>query len=136
MRKITRTDVNFWLDVLLLTFFVSLCTTSVIVDFVFPAGPDTTGWRLWRWDFVQWSQLRFALLATMACTVLIHVMLHWSWVCGVVASRLGRKGAATPAKKDDPSRTLWGVGLLIFVLNVIGLIVAAAALTIQSPTGG
>jgi len=36
----------------------------------------------------------------------------------------------------DPSRTLWGVGLLIVIVNLIGAIVAAAALTIQSPTLG
>ena len=50
----------------------------------------------------------------------------------MVASRLGAKKSGA-ASHDDPSRTLWEVGLLIVVVNLVGLVVAAAALTIQSP---
>jgi Domain of unknown function (DUF4405) len=135
MSRISRTDVNFWLDALLLVLFVALCACSTILDFVFPPGPQANGWLLWGKSYGEWSQFRFAILALMAAAVLLHVMLHWSWVCGVVASRLGRKGAGgTP--RDDPSRTLWGVSLLILVVNVVGAIVAAAALMIQSPISG
>jgi hypothetical protein len=131
-RKISRTDVNFWLDFALLLLFLTICTTSVILEFIFPSGPQADGWLLWGRDFSQWSRIRFALLATMAAAVVLHVMLHWSWVCGVVASRLGAKKSGAVAH-DDPSRTLWGVSLLIVVVNLVGLIVAVAALTIQAP---
>ncbi len=131
-RKISRTDVNFCLDVTLLALFLAVCTLSVILEFIFPSGPQADGWLLWGKDFGEWSRIRFGFLATLAAAVVLHVMLHWSWVCGVVASRLGAKKSGATAH-DDPSRTLWGVGLLIVVVNVVGLIVAAAALTIQSP---
>jgi len=131
-RKISRTDVNFWLDVTLLVLFLAVCTLSVILEFIFPSGPQADGWRLWGKDYGEWSRIRFGCLATMAAAVVLHVMLHWSWVCGVVASRLGaKKSGAIP--HDDPSRTLWGVSLLIVVVNLVGLILAAAALTIQAP---
>ena len=135
MRRISRTDVNLWLDALLLLLFVSLCACSTILEFVFPPGPQANGWLLWEQSYSDWSRYRFAILAVMAAAVLLHVMLHWSWVCGVVASRLGRKGAGATSH-DDPSRTLWGVSLLIVVINVVGAVVAAAALTIQSPVSG
>jgi uncharacterized protein DUF4405 len=133
-RKLTRTDFNFLLDCLLLTLFVALSTCSVIVEFVFPPGVRAEGWLLWGHSYGEWSRFRFGILAVMAGAVVLHVMLHWSWVCGVLASRLGSKkpGAAATAK-DDPSRTLWGVGLLILVVNIVGAIVAAAALSIHSP---
>jgi len=131
-RKVTRTDVNFCLDALLLVLFVSVCTLSVILEFIFPSGPYADGWLLWGKDFSAWSRLRFGFLATMAAAVVLHVMLHWSWVCGVVASRLGAKKSGATAH-DDPSRTLWGVGFLIVIVNVVGFVVAAAALTIQAP---
>jgi hypothetical protein len=132
MRKFTRTDVNFCLDAILLLLFVALCTSSVIVEFVFPPGPRAEGWFLWGKSYSEWSRYRFAILAVMAVAVLLHLMLHWSWICGVVANRLGRKKESATAR-DDPSRTLWGVGLLIVILNVAGAVVATAALTIRSP---
>lgn len=134
-RRISRTDFNFCLDALLLTLFVSLCACTTIREFVFPPGPEAHGWTLWGHSYSDWSRLQFAILATMAAAVLLHVMLHWSWVCGVVQSRLGRKKAGPPAR-DDPRRTLWGVSLLIVVMNLVGGIVALAELTIQSPSPG
>ena len=131
-RKLTRTDVNFWLDFLLLVLFLAVCALSVILEFVFPVGPQADGWLLWGRSYGEWSRIRFLFLAIMAAAVILHVMLHWSWVCGVVASRLGSKKSGG-VSQDDPTRTLWGVGLLIVVCNLVGLIVAAAALTIQSP---
>jgi hypothetical protein len=132
MRTFTRTDVNFCLDAILLLLFVALCTSSVILEFVFPPGPQAEGWLLWNKSYSEWSRIRFAILTVMAAAVLLHLMLHWSWICGVVASRLGRKKDAASVR-DDPSRTLWGVGLLIVILNLAGAIVAAASLTIHSP---
>jgi hypothetical protein len=131
-RRISRTDVNFGLDFALLLLFLAVCTMSVILEFIFPIGPRADGWLLWGRDYAEWSRIRFALLATMAAAVVLHVMLHWSWVCGVVASRLGAKKSGAVAH-DDPSRTLWGVGMLIVVFNLVGLIVAVAALTIEAP---
>lgn len=134
-KSLTKTDVNFWLDACLLVVFSVLCWNSVVVRFVFPAGPEADGWTLWGWGYDAWAGFQFATVCLLAAAVVLHVMLHWSWVCGVVASKLRKKkGAAAPVAKDDASRTLWGVGLLIVVFNLIGLGVAAALLTVQAPT--
>lgn len=135
MKKLTRTDANFWLDCCLLIVFVLLCTCATIVEFVFPPGPQTEGWVLWGHTYMEWSRFQFGLLSVLAGGILLHIMLHWTWVCGVVASRLGRKGA-NAAARDEPTRTLWGVGLLIFVVNFAGVIVALAVLTIHQPVSG
>ena len=132
MRKLTKTDVNFWLDFLLLIAFVVLCGCATIVEFVFPPGPQADGWLLWGKTYSEWSRMEYGILCFFAAAVLLHVMLHWTWVCGVVESRLGRKGA-NAAARDEPTRTLWGVGLLILILNVVGVAVAAAVLTIHAP---
>ena len=62
--------------------------------------------------------------------ILIYVMLHWSWVCGVLATRLTRD---KKTKLDDGTQTLYGVGLLIVLVNVLGLAIAVAALSIHGP---
>jgi hypothetical protein len=81
-------------------------------------------------SYDQWTSLQFAMVAVLALGVLIHVMLHWSWVCGVVATRVARN---KQAKFDDGTQTLYGVGLLLVIFNLLGLAIAAAALSIQSP---
>jgi len=128
----SRTSVNFLLDLALLVAFLTLAWISVVLRFVFPAGTAAAGWTLWGRGFDDWSAVQFALLCTLALGVLLHLMLHWSWVCGVVASRFSRwRGKSI--RPDEGVQTLYGVGLLIVVVNVVGLLIAAAALTIQMP---
>lgn len=121
-------EINLGLDILLLLVFVALCTVSVVVRFVFPPGPAAKGWRLWGLDYDAWSGVQFILLAVLAVGILVHVMFHWSWVCNVMASRLTRS-----RRVDDGMQTIYGVALLIVLLNVIGVAVAAAMLTIRGP---
>ena len=129
-KKLSRTTINFWLDTFLLLLFLVLSWVAVVTRFIFPPGPDANGWKLWGWDYDHWCGLQFAVLGTLALAILIHVMLHWTWVCGVVASWLGQKKNAS---RDDGSRTLWGVSLLIVVFNLVGLAVAAATLMVEAP---
>ncbi|HWB09558.1 MAG TPA: DUF4405 domain-containing protein [Pirellulales bacterium] len=129
---LSRTTINFLLDTALLLVFLAIAWTSVVLRFVFPAGTAAAGWRLWGHGFDDWSAFQFALLCAFALGVLVHLMLHWSWVCGVVASRLSRwRGLSV--RFDEGTQTLYGVGLLIVAVNVVGLLIAAAALSIRMP---
>ena len=126
----SRTSLNFLLDTLLLVIFSSLVFSGVVVRFVFPPASDARGWLLWGLTYDQWSTVQFAIIAVMTLAVLVHVMLHWSWVCGVVMTRLAR---SSKAKLDNGTQTIYGVGLMILILNILGLAIAIAALSIQSP---
>ena len=126
-----RTKVNFWLDTALLLAFVSLCGVSVVIRFVFPKPTIAAGWRLWGGAYEQWADTQFILLAVLAFGVLIHVMLHWAWICGVIVNQILRTERRRAA--DDGVRTLYGVGLLIVLLNIVGAFIAAAALMIRGP---
>ena len=89
---------------------------------------------MWGLDYLIWTDIQFANLCCFAAAILLHVMLHWTWVCGVVENwSRKRKGAVATGKTDTGNRTLWGVGLLIVILNVLGLGIAAAALSVQGP---
>jgi len=123
-------DINLLLDIALLVMFVLLCIAAVIVRFVFPPGPAAKGWMLWGLDYDAWNGIQFGLLAVLAGGILVHVMFHWSWVCNVLATRFLRSRSG---KVDDGLQTIYGVGLLIVLLNVIGISVAAAMLTITGP---
>ncbi len=123
-------DINLLLDALLMVAFVALGTVAVIVRFVFPPGPAAKGWILWGFDYDAWSGAQFALLAGLAVGILVHVMFHWSWVCNVLAARFFR---TRTGRVDDGLQTIYGVGLLIVLLNVVGITVAVALLTIKAP---
>jgi hypothetical protein len=121
--------INLLLDTALLITFMALCFAAVVVRFVFPPGPAADGWTLWGMDYDAWGGIQFALLAVLALGILVHVMLHWSWVCNVIASRLKGRGA----RIDDGLQTIYGVGLLIGLLLAVGGGLAAAVLTIKGP---
>ena len=89
---------------------------------------------MWGWGFDRWTELQFWLICGLALGVLVHLMLHWTWVCGVVWGKLLPPVSGRRRKlPDDGIRTLTGVGLLIVLLNIVGAAVAATALTIQRP---
>jgi hypothetical protein len=130
----SRTIINLVVDTVLLLVTMSLLFTSVVLRFVFPAPAVAAGWTLWGRGYDAWANLQFVLMAIISLAILLHLMLHWSWVCGVVLSKVIRDRARYE-KVNDGSQTLWGVAMLIVVINVLGALVGLAYLTIQTPGG-
>ncbi len=134
-RRFSKTGINFWIDFFLLCVFLTLCWSSVVVRYVFPPAVLSEGWSLWGLDYLTWTDVQFGCLCVMVACVLIHVMMHWPWVCGVINTWRKHQGKLSAAESlDSGSRTLWGVGLLIVLLNILGLGIALAAFAIQGPT--
>ncbi len=128
----SKTMVNFWIDVALLALFAALAASSAVVQYVFPPGTSAEGWRLWGLSYNAWSRIQFGLTSVLALGILVHVMMHWTWVCGVVVNKLLKRKDQW-ATMDDGIRTLYGVTTLIVVFIVIGVIVAAANLSLEPP---
>lgn len=126
----SRTTINFILDSSLLLAFAGLVWSTTIVRFVFPPAYESRGWQLWGLGLSDWINIQFGMVSLLALGVLIHVMLHWNWVCGVITSRFsrGKKG-----KLDDGVQTIYGVGLLIVILTMLGFATAVAAVSISGP---
>jgi hypothetical protein len=128
----SRTAINFIVDVVLLLITLATIFVTTVLRFVFPAPSTAKGWTLWGSDYDSWANLQFILMSLVAGAVLVHLMLHWSWVCGVIITKLLRR-PARQAKLDDGVQTLWGVGTLIVVLNVLAALVGLAYLSVQAP---
>ena len=128
-----KTIVNFWLDATLLSVFLLILWISTIVRFVFPPAADAGDVALWNRNYQWWLDLQFGLLALFAFGVLMHVMLHWNWLCGVLAGRIMRRSDGKKRVINYGMRTIYGVGLMIVILNVMGLGIAAAVLFLQEP---
>jgi hypothetical protein len=126
--------VNFVLDVCLLSITVLLLFSTAVLRFVFPAPSAAAGWKLWGYDYDAWANLQFALVSIIGLAVLLHLMLHWSWVTGVVLTRLLRR-PAREAKASTATQTVWGVAMLIVIVNLLGALVGVAYLMIEAPGG-
>ena len=126
----TRSGVNFLLDTALLLAFTAILGIAAIIRFVFPPASSASGWRLWGWPLEQWHNCLFVAIAVFASAVLLHVMLHWNWVCGVVSSKLS-KWLRRSVRIEEASKTLWGVSLLIVVFTALGVLLSLAALMIK-----
>ena len=125
----SKTIFNFWLDTTLLELFLALAAVSVITQFVFPPPANAKGWLLWGATFGQWMSVQFGILCVFGLAILLHVMMHWSWVCGVISTKLLR----SKTRMDDGIQTIVGVGLLIVLLHIVGAVVFAAWITIERP---
>lgn len=127
--RVSRTLINFWLDAGLMVTFVALSLVAVIVQFVFPPGVAAKGWLLWGLNYGQWCSLQFTLLSLLGFGIVVHVMLHWTWVCSVI----NRKLLHHRDLPDDGIRTVYGVGLLIVLLLMSATVVGVAMMTIRMP---
>ncbi len=130
----SRTIINFWLDLTLLVTFSATAWLTAVLRFVFPPATATAGWTLWGATYEQWFAIQFWAVCLLALLVIIHVMLHWTWVCGVVVSRMLPDRDGKKRQLSDGVRTLYGVGLLVAVLHILGIALFVAGLAIQSPT--
>ena len=127
-----KTLVNFWLDCFLLVNFLALAAVAVILQYVFPVGIEAFEWTLFGKDYVWWQNVQFGTLSMLGLGVVVHVMLHWAWVCGVLSTKILRK----KERMDEGTQTLVGVGAMIVMLHIVGFGVALAYFMIRKiPTG-
>lgn len=117
-----KTVLNYWLDGLLALMFLCLAWVTAVVQFVFPRGPTAWDAMLWGLDFAGWRDLQFGLVAALGCGVLLHIMLHWNWICSVTNTHVRGRSPG----RDNGTRTLLGVAVLVAILHVMGIGLLAA----------
>ncbi len=112
--KIKMTTLNFWVDAVTGLVLLLEIWTGLLIRFVLPPGQGRgKNWLLWGLNRHAYGSIHFYLAIAMIVLVLIHLWLHWAWVCSVFRNLLGR---SVPEKK---TRALWGIGLLLMVAGLI-----------------
>lgn len=130
-RKVSKALINFWLDVALLTAVVFLIWVSAMMQFVFPTPTRAAGWKLWGLTFDQWRDTQFGALCLCGLLGLEHLVLHWTWVCSVIATKVLR----VRSRPDEGIQALYGVGIFIGVVMAMLTSILAAILTVKRPPG-
>ena len=76
--KVSKSDINFYLDIVLFIAMMGLIATGVILHLVLPHGSGQLtflGLRRHGWgDIHFWIALLFTTL------ILVHLVLHWNWI--------------------------------------------------------
>ena len=127
----TRASTNFWLDVVSLTVMTGLAATGGLIHFVLPAGSGHF-YALFGWNRHDIGELHFYLAVTAVVLLALHVLLHWNWICCVIAKMAGKN---TPSRK---SQTIWGVSLLLLIAVLLagGLFWASVLVERTAPERG
>ncbi len=110
-----RNTWNFIVDGVTLMLFGGLAWTGFLMHYVLPpryGRAHGTDLLLWGWDRHDYGQIHFYLALGMLALIVIHVWLHWSWVCSTVSSLLGR------AKVKYGWRIIYGV--IFFLILAAG----------------
>jgi len=128
-RKPSMALINFWLDATLLATISFVGWVSAMLQVVFPAPTAAAGWELWGLSYNQWHDAQFCSLCLFALLVLVHVMLHWNWVCSLIATQVLR----AKCRPDEGLQTIYGVATLIGLLTVIAGTIIAAILSVKHP---
>jgi len=131
--SMNRTTLNFLLDSAMALWFAALIWVTLVLRVAFPPATVADGYTLWGVTYDGWNGLQFVLFGGLMLLLLLHVMLHWSWVCGVIANRISRRRGKV-VRVDEGSQTIYGVAVLILFFNVVALALAAAYLSVQAPS--
>ena len=80
-----RNTLNFITDAVTLLVMLAMIASGLLLRYVLPPGSrGGSGLSLWGWTRHDWGDLHFWLAASLAALLLVHVALHWSWVCTTV----------------------------------------------------
>jgi hypothetical protein len=118
-----RNTLNFWIDLLTFIVLFAKIWTGLLLHYVLPPGQGRGhSLELWGLDRHEYGAIHFYLAIAMIALVLIHVWLHWSWVCNSLAGLLKIR------KPKQAKYLLYGVisFLVVIFITLASLLLANA----------
>ncbi len=116
-----RSMLNFLVDVLTLLAIFVMIATGLVIRFVLPPGTGGRhgggGLLLWSLGRHDWGDVHFWASVALGVLLVVHVALHWSWVCTMVQQVLRGTAVCQPGVRK---RNAYGVGFLVVIVLVFG----------------
>jgi len=84
---LSKSTLNFWLDVLLFVNFLAISLTGAVLRWGVPRGRDAEKF-FWGLHRHEWQDWHFWLAIVIAVNVLFHLALHWKWIVCQSKARL------------------------------------------------
>jgi len=99
---ISRNILNFILDLVALLDLIGMTFTGVIMKYILPPGSGGRGQMLhgggsginvkdfWSMTRHEWGSIHFYMSVIFIALIVIHIILHWTWVKQTVKSAVRR----------------------------------------------
>jgi len=115
-----RNTLNFYIDLASFLVLFALLVTGLLIHYVMPPCGNCTGagsgeskeLTLYGYGRHDFGAVHLYLALATVALVLVHVCLHWSWVCATCCNLLGLKGIS-PERQER-----WGILLLLILMAV------------------
>jgi hypothetical protein len=135
-RGVSRNVVNFVIDSFTLLAMLAMVATGLLMRFVLPPGSrGGRGLGLWGLTRHDWGDVHFWLSVALGGLLVIHLLLHWTWVCTVVNTWLHPDRARRPAV-SAARRCVLGVGfILVLAAVLVGFLGIASASVARNHMG-
>ncbi len=104
---------NYIVDALALLVMLAMIVTGLWLRYVLPPGSrGGHGLSLWGLTRHDWGDVHFWLAVALAALLLLHVALHWGWVCTWtgVCVRAGRRAPTGVSRGRE-----WVLGLVTLI---------------------
>ena len=124
-----KNTLNFIVDVITLIAILAMIGTGLVLYFTLPPGSGGKGLLLWGLGRHEWGDLHFWAAVGLAVLLVLHVALHWAWVCGTI-SRLA--GAARRPRSKGRENLIGLVFLIIVGGGLWGFVAVANDSVTQS----
>jgi hypothetical protein len=118
-----RSFLNWLIDFALFVSVLGLLLTGLLIEFILP--PGSHGDAVWSLSRHAWGEIHFWFAVTMIVIAVLHVILHWGWVC-TVAMKLLKRTAVAPQRMQ---RHVAGAIVIVLLLLIVGGFLAVAAST-------
>ncbi|CAN5508206.1 hypothetical protein BH10PLA1_BH10PLA1_07270 [soil metagenome] len=128
-----RNTFNFLIDILSALMMFGMIDTGLLIRFVLPPGSGSRR-ILWGYGRHDWGDVHFWLAVGVAVTLVVHVALHWQWVC-VTAMRMVRGAAGNQLKMTPIRRNIAGVALVLLLAGSFGAFVWVASANVTDTRG-
>jgi hypothetical protein len=117
-----RNTLNFLVDVVTLLAIFVMIATGLVIRFVLPPGTGGRhgghGLALWGMGRHDWGDIHFWASVVLGVFLLVHVALHWSWVCAT--SRRLITGSSDAGQLSAAKRNAYGLASLVALFVVFG----------------
>jgi len=127
-----RNIINICVDLVSFLVMLGLIWTGFLIHYVLPLGtggrhsePLLTLWGLGRHDY---GNIHFYLALILIGLMVIHVWLHWSWICTIVNKLVGKESTGSN------HRTTYGIVLFAIIVVFISMTQFWAKSQIKSTT--
>lgn len=135
-----RSIVNILIDFVSLLIMLVLAATGLVMRFTLPPGTGGRGGglrsTLWGWSRHDWGNLHAWLSVAIGALLVIHLALHWNWIC-CVSEKLLRREARTARMTGGRMGKLVGMSASVAIAVVlIGFVWFASTQVGNTRTGG